>query len=122
MRRNGTYSKRHRRITQPVTPIPPGHSSTPEADTPVRRGREPSGGVVFVNKTAGWIVAVLLVVLIVSVAYVGTSIFTREHQVERLRESLQQQELRLENLRAKQLDFELRLVQLETDFENQHGQ
>ena len=78
--------------------------------------------MVFVNKTAGWIVAVLLVVLIVSVAYVGTSIFTREHQVERLRESLQQQELRLENLRAKQLDFELRLVQLETDFENQHGQ
>ena len=102
--------------------MPANLPAAPEKDAPIPRLKEASGGVVFVNRTAGWIVALLLLGLLAGVAYVGTSLFTRELQFDRLREEVRHLNTRIENLDAKQMELERRLVQLETEAENRKDQ
>lgn len=98
--------------------MPPGLPTAREPDAPVSRQREASAGVFFVDRTAGWLAAVLLLSLLVGVAYVGTSFFTREMQFDRLREDVHHLNEGLDELEEQQLQLERRLVQLETEAEN----
>jgi len=111
----GTYSKGRDRITERVTRVA-SERLAGDPDAPVPRTRESSGGLVFV-RTAGWIIAILLGVVILGVAFVGTSVFLREHQDEQLRQQLRRTEHDVEVLQSQQQETERRLVEMETKLE-----
>jgi hypothetical protein len=116
----GTYSKKKRRITEPRLEVSPHlmAAARAAAERNVVTRREIPGGVVFVNRTAGWLVAVLLVMLMGAITYVGTSFFTRRVQFDRLRDDVRHLSEQIDGLREHQMRLERRLVQLETEAEN----
>lgn len=120
MERDGTYQKGKRRITQPVTHVKGEVVSARrrDADAPVPRARESSGGVVFVDKATGWAVATLLLSLLGGIAYVGTTFFTREAQIEHLGSELRDASREVDLLRTQNQILERRLVEMETRLEN----
>lgn len=120
MERDGTYQKGRRRITEPVTHVPAGTVSAPrrDPDAPVPRTRESSSGVVFVNRTTGWAVASLLLSMLGGIAYIGTTFFTREAQIDHLESELRDASRQVDVLRAQNQIFERRIVELETRIEN----
>lgn len=120
MERDGTYQKGRRRITSPVTHVK-GETVTAvrrDPDAPVPRNREQSSGVVFVNKATGWAVASLLLSLLGGIAYVGTTFFTREAQIEHLESEVRDTSREVDVLRTRNQIFERRIVELETRIEN----
>lgn len=120
MERDGTYQKGKRRITSPVTRVEGQVVSavSRDPDAPRSRSRESSGGVVFVDKATGWAVASLLLTLLGGIAYVGTTFFTREAQIEHLENELRDAGREVDILRARDQMFERRIVELETRIEN----
>lgn len=93
--------------------VPPRRSVDLES-----RDYENSSGILFVNRTTGTLVALLLVFLLTAIAYVGSAFFTGEQQLERFK--AQQKHLRQEltAIKAKNLALERRLVRLATQVEN----
>lgn len=117
--RGGTYSQGNQgkdRIAHPVTRVPTTRHEAPrEADAPVARVHEGSGGLV--NRTARWALAVVFVGLLGGVTYIVTSFFTREHQIDHLEGQVQQQQRTIEALMLENQEMERRLVILETQLE-----
>lgn len=75
----------------------------------------------YVNRAMRWSLAVFFMALIVGVAYVGTTFFTREHKIERMEN--QQRNMRgvLDTVERKTQILERRIVELETQIENLKG-
>jgi hypothetical protein len=117
--KRGNYSKSRESITAPVTRVPQGTVQAPrQADAPQPRPHESSSGVVFVNKATGSIIAGLFVLVLVGVAYMGSTFFTREHQFEHYKNQQHQMKRDIEHLKSKNLQYERRMVELETQVEN----
>lgn len=120
MDHKGTYQKGRRKITQPVTHIaakdvPAAHR---EVDAVVPRNHDPSNSVVLVNRATGWTLAILFIALLISIAYVGTTFFTREHQIENMANHQRHMRSTLDTVKAKNQELERRIVELETQLEN----
>ena len=71
-----------------------------------------------VRKTTGWFVAGLVISVLGGAAFIGSSIFTREHQFDHLQEQVQELTLAFERVRAREQILERRLVEIETEIEN----
>lgn len=118
MNRDGTYSKGRKRITEPVTKVEGAAvRAAREADAASPRPHESSAGVLFVNRTTGWVVALLLLGLVGGIAYVVTIFFTREHQIEHMDTQMRQQQKTIEDLQARQQELARRVILLETELE-----
>jgi len=100
--------------------VPKGGAQNPrDPDAPEPgKSRESSGGIVFVNKATGGVVASLLIFLVFGLAYVGSTFFTRELQFDHLREQQKQLGLDFEELLVKNQKLERHLVELATRVEN----
>jgi len=100
--RDGRYQKGGRRITKPVTRVPPEAvlEAPREPDSPAARSHD-SSGVLFVNRFAGWAIACLLVALLVGVVYMALTFVTRAHQIEHLQEQLKETNRHLERVQLR---------------------
>lgn len=110
-------------LTSAVTRIPKGakealRNSEPEPDAAVLRSREGSSGIYFVSKVTGNIIASLLVCTLVGLAYVVSTYFTWEHQVEYYKTQQKQMRQEIDALEEKNLVLERRMVELSTQVEN----
>jgi septal ring factor EnvC (AmiA/AmiB activator) len=73
------------------------------------------------KKTTGWLIAALVVSVLAVTAFIGSTIFTREHQFEHLQEQVRELNAKLDLVRDRNQAFERRLVELETRLENLEG-
>ena len=103
----GGYSKKRERITSPREP-----------GAPVPRNHDGSGGAFFVNRTAGTAIACLLAFLLLGIAYIGSAFFTREHQLDHVKEQQKQMRHDLDEVKTKNQGLERRMVELATEVEN----
>jgi hypothetical protein len=117
--RQGEYSKEGKRITAPRTPVPKNALSAPRhADAPTPRSHEGSSGVFFVNRATGTAIAGLLIFLLGGIAYVGSTFFTREHQLDHVIDEQKKMRHDLDTLKMENQTFERRMVELSTQLEN----
>jgi len=123
--RRGTYQKGRRKITEPVLHV--DLNKIPHMDPVLLEelNEELNSAVkkldrnrIVLSKATGWLIALLVLLSLGAATYAGTSLWTRELQLERLREQVQ--ELRKESAACKtrHLAVERRLVEIETELEN----
>lgn len=121
MDRDGTYRKGGRRkITQPVTRVPP--DAVPDPDPQLMREVGQAVRVldrdrIVMRKSTGWLIAGAVVSVLAATAFVGSTIFTREHQFEHLQEQVRELDAELERVQLRDQVLERRLVELETKLE-----
>lgn len=121
MERRGTYQKGRRKITQPVTRVPPESVPDPdpaflqEVNTAVQKLDKDR---LVLRKSTGWLVASLVITSLGGLAYAGSTFFTREHQLDHLRMQLKDTRETVEVLHHKNQKLERRIVELETQVEN----
>lgn len=121
MERKGKYSKGRQKITQPVTRVPPEALREPdpefvrEVDVAVKKLDKDR--FVF-RKTTGWLLAALILISLTAVTYAGTSIVTREHQFDHVREQVRELHKESAGCKEKHQQVEHRLVEIETQLEN----
>jgi septal ring factor EnvC (AmiA/AmiB activator) len=118
--RDGTYRKGGRRkITQPVTRVPPESLPDPdflqEVDDAVKHLDKDR---IVMRRSTGGIVALLVLAALGGMGYVGAKFFTREHQLDHLRQELREVGEDVEQVQLQQQALERRLVELETDVES----
>jgi hypothetical protein len=125
---NGQYHKDRRRITEPVVKFTGEIPEVPrinEAEMSLRVQKVATETVreldkdrlVFKKKT-GWAFAGLVVTVLSSVAFLGSRIITKEHQLEHALEKVDELESELEVQRRRQMLLERRLVEVQTKLEN----
>ena len=115
----GGYSKKRERITSPRLRVPKSATEAPrEPGAPVPRNHDGSGGAFFVNRTAGTAIACLLAFLLLGIAYIGSAFFTREHQLDHVKEQQKQMRHDLDEVKTKNQGLERRMVELATEVEN----
>ena len=73
---------------------------------------------IVMKKTTGWLIAGIVVTALSVTAFIGSTIFTREHQFEHLQEQVRELNLEFEHTRAQDQLIERRLVGFETRLEN----
>lgn len=115
----GEYRKNGRSITAPVVTV-----SDNTAQAPVD-GEKPSveknaKGHYVLSKRTGWLMSSLVLTVLGGAVYVGSSFFTRGHQVFRLQEQVRHLNKELEKREAGRQDLERRVVELETQVEFMH--
>jgi uncharacterized protein HemX len=99
--------------------VPQSVTETPrEPDAPVARSHDGSSGVFFINRATGSAIASLLVVLLIGIAYVGSTLFTRDHQFKHVKDQQKQMRRELDQMNAKNQRLERRMVELATHVEN----
>lgn len=77
-----------------------------------------SGGFLYISPRMGSLLASLFVFLLVSIAYIASTFFTRERQLEHYKEQQKQMQLEIEQLQDDNRKIEERLVTLSTYLEN----
>lgn len=117
MEKDGTYQKGRRKITQPVTIVPPEHvpdlvHEVQEAIQHLDRNR------LILRRSTGGIFAAVAATLLAATAYLGSRFFTRELQAEHMRQELRDVDVRLEQMTRELQKTERRHVALETRVEN----
>jgi hypothetical protein len=132
--RKGQYSKGRRRITEPVIEVPPGLPTAPKIAPEVQAELEFVAEVkaeqtarhlvqemdkdrLVVRKTTGWLGAGLIVTILISAAYLASTVLTREHQLRHVQDQIKETSLDLEEVRARNRKLERRMVELETAVE-----
>jgi hypothetical protein len=70
------------------------------------------------RKSTGWLVATLVISCLIGLVYVGAHFFTREHQVDHMRDQVKENRLVIDQLELKNQILERRIVELETRVEN----
>jgi len=94
----------------------PGQSSSPE--TSAQHSRVFSSGAYFISRLTGNVIATLLVAMLIFLAYVISTFVTREHQIKHYKKEQKQLRREMDELKDKNLLFERRMVELETELEN----
>ncbi len=119
MESDGTYQKGRKRITKSVTRVPPEKVPEPalleEVGVAVKRLDKDR---LVLRKSTGWAIAAAVIVVLGAMAFIGTRYFTREHQLDHLREEVRELTQDLELTRTRQRVLQRRLVELETKLEN----
>jgi len=122
--RKGQYQKGRRKITQPVLRVDPEALADMQTEDP-RFFEDVEAAVSAIDKkrvvfsrTTGWLLAFLFVGVLAGVVWVGSAVFTKQHQFDHIRETVRQTEKEVEELRVKNQEFERRLVEQETQVEN----
>lgn len=127
----GRYSKAKRRITEPVITVSPEFLvEAPKLNELMRvevehvaqqtakhQVEELDKDRLVVRKQTGWLAAGLVAAVLIATAYVGSAYFTREHQVYRLQQNVEELTSTVESQRRDQQKLERRLVELETQLE-----
>lgn len=122
MERDGTYQKGGRRkITQPVTRVPP--ESVPDPDPQLMREVDQAVKVldrdrIVLRKSTGWLIAGAVVFVLAALAVIGSTIFTRAHQFEHVQQQVRELESELERVQMRDQILERRLVEIETSLES----
>ena len=119
MESDGTYRKGRRRITASVTRVSPEAVPNPQLMSEVGQAvKVLDRDRIVMKKTTGWLIAGLVVLVLSVTVFIGSTIFTREHQFEHLQEQVRELDLELERTRAQDQILERRLVGFETRLEN----
>lgn len=125
---NGEYSKRSRRITEPVLKVPPDVdlARAPRMNTNVledvqqvtkRTVQELDKDRFILRKTTGWLMATLVITALGGASYLGSKFFTREAQMDHMQEQFRQMKHELDRSRMHRQSLEKRIVELETELE-----
>ncbi len=70
------------------------------------------------RKSTGWLMATLVISCLSGLVYLGAHFFTREHQLDHMRDQIKQHRLVIDQLKLKNQLLERRLVEVETRVEN----
>lgn len=126
MGKTGQYSKSRRSITEPVIKIPDNIAQVPRLDEETREDVEKVAADTVkkldkdryvLQKRTGWLIATLVVTVLGATAYLGSSFFTRGHQVDHLQEQVRNLNGEVEEDREARQVLERRVVELETQIE-----
>lgn len=116
---DGTYQKGRRRITRPVTRVPAEAVPDPVLLAEVGHAVQVlDRDRIVLRRSTGWLIAGSIVTLLGIITFVGSLIFTRAHQFERLQKQVLQLEHDFELVKARNQSLERRLVEMETALEN----
>ena len=120
----GTYRQGRKTITEPVLRVDPAKVPIVESEEVLQEIKDylgiPKGSKppMYVSKTQGWAIAVLLAVLAAGVTvgiYIG---FKRDYESDANRRRIQEIENRLDNLHRTDQNIERKLVKHEAQIEN----
>jgi len=120
----GTYQKGRKKITEPVVRVDPSKVPVVEHDEVLQEIKDylgiPEGSKppMYVSKTQGWAIAVLLAVLAAGVTvgiYIG---FKRDYESDTNHRQIQEIKNRLDALHRTDQNLERKLVKYETELEN----
>jgi hypothetical protein len=113
--KRGEYGKRGRRITSPVTRVPP--DLVPEPDTPEMRAHESSDGL-RLTRGQTWGLSLFVASTLVVLGTVTYFAISRAAAIDHHREQIEQLEQRIDHLELKQQVMERKQVQIQTKLES----
>lgn len=126
----GQYSKSARSITERVIKVPDSVVAAPRLNEEIREDvekvtvetvRKLDKNRYVLRKTTGWLIAALVATALGAAAYLGSSFFTRGHQMDHLQDQVRGLEKELEEAHGTQQLLERRIVELETQHELMQG-